>query len=323
MIGCLAKGWRYGAAAFAIVASPLQSAFAKDIEWSVSPVMGLHQPNLGDLNKKAVKAPFIGTATIRGEPNTPQEAITYDIPLGFENELDPIGANANLGLEFQWKQDEKNYFLMGVSTWEGYTMGSTTVTLPVQGRLFDATYDRRIKMSYNEFYFGIKHIFKNVPNRYRFYGRVSVNELFDIDYREEHVFSIEDKGTTMDGVKRIFQISGQATGIAGLQFGAGGEYFIKKNFAVAGEFGYLLTEGAFEFTNASSREDSQGGDGLTLSLPVSRTARDVNSPLGHLPPDTDARRDWTDKTNNPIPSYSPMSVSFDGWKASLRVILYY
>ncbi len=297
------------------------SAHGQDFEWSVSPILGMHKPNLKDINDNVIRAPIIGTGTSRGEPDTPQADVSFSIPLGFENDLDPIGWNANTGLEFQWKQSKKNYFLMGVSTWEGYSRGRTTGELPVQGDLFDVIYDRRIKISYNEFYFGLKHIFMDVPNKYRFYGRISLNELFDIDYREEHVFSINDVGGALDGVKRIFLVNGQITGVAGIQFGAGGEYYLKKNLSVAAEASYLLTEGDFQFTNASSQSDTQLGDDFSLSLPVSRDG--VNDPLSYLEPDTVAATNWVDADNNPHPGYSPMNVSFDGWKASVRITLYY
>lgn len=298
------------------------SVRSQDFQWGVAPILGIHKPNLDDLNDNAVRAPIIGTGTIRGEPDTDQAGLTFDIPLGFENELDPIGWNANVGLEFQWKQSSSNYFLMGVSTWEGYTQGQTTGELPIQGSLFDVTYDRRIKMSYNEFYFGLKHIFVDVPGRYRFFGRISLNELFDIDYREEHVFSISDKGGALDDVKRIFQVNGQVTGVAGLQFGGGGEYYLTKSLSIAAEASYLLTEGPFQITNATSQSDTQLGDDFILDLPVSRNGSTSN-PLGYLPPDTNAASDWTDTENNPRPAYSPMNISFDGWKASVRIILYY
>lgn len=307
---------------FCLLVLPLSSVVnGQDYQWSVSPILGMHKPDLKDINDNAIKAPIIGTGTSRGEPDTPQADVSFSIPLGFENDLDPIGWNANAGLEFQWKQSSKNYFLMGVSTWEGYSLGRTTGELPIQGDLYDVIYDRRIKISYNEFYFGLKHVFFDVPNRYRFYGRISLNELYDIDYREEHVFSIDDAGGDLDGVKRILLVNGQITGIAGVQFGAGGEYYLKKNLSIAAEASFLLTEGDFQFTNARSSSDTQLGDDFTLSLPVSRDG--VNDPLSYLEPDTVAASNWVDGENNPHPGYSPMNVNFDGWKASVRITLYY
>ena len=299
------------------------AAYAQDYNWGVSPILGFHKPHLRDLNGKAVKAPIIGRGTIRGEPGSAQEDVSFDVPLGFENEVDPIGINANMGLEFQWKQSNKNYFLMGVSTWEGYSMGHTTGELPLQGNIYDVEYDRRVKISYNEFYFGIKHIFSEVPNKHRYYASVTINELFDIDYREEHAFSIRDPGGELDDVKRIFIVNGQLTGLAALNLVAGGEYFLKKNISVAVEAGYLITEGDFQFVNASSQSDGQLGDDFALDLPVSRIGTSTNDPLGYLPPDTVANSNWVDQENNPHPGYSPMNVSFNGWKASIRIVLYY
>ena len=297
------------------------AAYAQEHQWSVSPYLGMHKPDLKDLNDKALKAPIVGVGTFRGEPDSPQADLSFTVPLGFENELDPIGWNANAGLEFQWRQSDKNYFIMGASTWEGYTRGRTSGSLPIQGSLYDVVYDRRIRLSYNEFYLGLRHIFVNVPNRYRFYGRLSFNEIFDVDFREEHIFSIDDEGGDLDDVKRIFISKGQITGIGAIQFGGGGEYFLNKSLSISGEFSYLRTEGDFQFTNATSQTDTQLGDDFDLELPISRVDRtEQNSPLGYIPPDTDATTDWTKER---FPAYSAMNVSFDGWKAAVFITLYY
>jgi len=89
-------------------------------------------------------------------------------------------------------------------TWEGDTRGNTKGQLPVQGSLHDVEYERRAKMSYNEFYLGWRYNFRFKENKkYRLYSRITLNELFDIDYKEEHVFSIV--GGPLDDVKRIIQ----------------------------------------------------------------------------------------------------------------------
>lgn len=290
--------------------------------WGLSPVVGVHQPQLKQLNEEAFKAPLIGTGRIRGEPDTPQAGDVFRVPLGYNNDLDPIGMNSNIGLEFQWIQSPRHLFLMGVSSWEGYSSADTTGQLPIQGSIHEVTYDRRAKMSYNEFYFGWKYIALNRPQRYRLYTRLSLNEMFDIDYKEEHVFSIIEPGTDFDGVKRINTVEAQTTGIAAMQLGVGGEYFLKKNLSVGFEAGYLYSYQSFELLNARSKGDGQLGDEIDLILPVGR--RRVDEPLGYLPPDTDASTDWT-RINSayPFPSYTNMKLRFDGWKAAFRITLYY
>ena len=81
------------------------AAHAQEYQWSISPYLGMHKPDLKDLNDKAIKAPTVGVGTFRGEPDSPQADLSFTVPLGFENELDPIGWNSNAGLEFQWKAD--------------------------------------------------------------------------------------------------------------------------------------------------------------------------------------------------------------------------
>ncbi len=293
-------------------------AQSDSFKWSLSPIIGVHSPVLEQLNEEAFKAPLVGFGTIRGEPDSPTAGESFEIPFGFDNDLDDIGLNANVGLEFQWVQSTKHIFLMGLSTWEGFTQNTVPAQVPLQGELRDTDYDRRGKMSYNEFYLGWKYNFFSRPNRYRFYTRATLNELFDIDFREEHVFSIN--GGDLDGVKRIIVVKGQTTGTLMMQLGFGGEYFLKKNISVGLEAGYLFSYRPFQLVNTSSDDDLQLGDDVTFHLPIQPASRD--SPLGNIPADTDPSQDWTDPLV-PFPTPRDMDLRFDGWKAAFRITVYY
>lgn len=190
------------------------------LTWSVSPLVGAHSPVLELINERATKSPLLGTGEIRAEPDDENAGFNETIAFGFENPLDEIGTNTNVGVEFQWRQSDKHTFLFGASTWEGVSQGITAGQMPIQGSMRNVDYERRMKVSYNEYYLGWQYTFARKPDSYRFYSRISMNEVFDLDYREEHVFSI--KGGELDTVKRIINVTGQTTGVLGFQFGAGG-----------------------------------------------------------------------------------------------------
>jgi len=283
----------------------------------MTPTIGLHHPALDMLNELAFKAPVVGVGTIRGEPDTPQAGVTSAAPFGFENDMKPIGPSTNIGLEFQWAQNDRHVFIMGGSTWEGDTRGNTRGQLPVQGKFQNTEYERRAKISYTEYYLGWRYNFRfKESKKYRLYSRITLNELFDIDYKEEHVFSIT--GGVLDDVKRIVTANGQATGVLMFQFGLGGEYFLNKQMSIGMEAGYIISPRSFQFDTTSSNDDFQLGDSFSIFMPV--RPLNVNSPLGVIDPDTDAAQDWTKVT---VPSPQNINLRFDGWKLALRFTIYY
>jgi len=289
--------------------------------WSLSPVLGLHAPEIEAINEGSSKAPFLMEATLCrncGLPNESEEVrrFTYD------NDLDAIGYSANVGLEFQWVQSEKHSFLMGVSTWEGNADNSMRVEIPIQAQVRNAEYIRRLSLSYNEFYFGWRYTLFAKPGRYRWYSRLSLNEIFDVDLREEHVFNII--GSDLDGVKRILVANAQTTGVLTVQVGLGGEYFLKKNISVGFEGGYLFSERPFTFN--SVRPDMNFGLGDN-NRPIAPTRpSDPGQPLGYMDPSVTADAyfdtEWDDTTQRD-PWIRDMKLRFDGWKFAFRFTVYY
>lgn len=308
-------------------AGPLR---AEDLgyRWSITPYLGVHSVELEALNREALKAPTIGTGQVEPPVTDPtQENTEVSQPFGFANDLDPIDRKANAGIELEWRQSQKNSLIIGASTWEGTSFGSSTGTLPAQGAFHDAVYERRAKISYNEFYFGWKHTFKSKPDKFRFYGRASLNEFFDIDFRDEHVFTIQ--GGPLNDVKRIVVAQGQTTGVLMFQFGLGAEYFLKKNISIGFEASSFLSERPFQFTATSQDNNFPVGDQSSVFLPVSPLGE--GQPLGSFPGNTDPNQNWAvpDEDGNvphgsvPPPDWQEMKLRFDGWKAVLRLTVYY
>jgi hypothetical protein len=295
------------------------SAQTNGFDWSITPMLGTHNPALDVLNEQGFKAPVVGVGTVgrATEEGTEgagvQQSFRYDAP------LPDLGLSTNAGLEFEWIQNSKHSFLMGISTWEGTANNSlNNVSLPLQGDARNADYDRRASLSYNEFYFGWKYRFFSNENKYRLYSRLSLNEVFDIDFREEHVFSI--KGGELDDVKRIIVGNGQTTGVLMVQLGMGGEYFIKNNLSIGVEGSYYLAERPFQLKAAAADTDVQFGDDITILVPI-RPSGD-ETVLGYHPVDTPApviNQDGSFAT----PPIQKMDLRLDGWKLFFRITLYY
>lgn len=279
----------------------------------------MHEVELETLNREALKAPMIGTGTVeRPDIGSDNEGSGGLEAFGFDNPLDEITREANAGLEFEWIQSDKNSLIMGASTWEGTSTGAVPGTLPLQGNEYNVIYERRAKISYNEFYFGWKRTFLRKPDKYRFYGRMSLNEFFDIDFRDEHVFTVQ--GGPLDDIKRIAIVKGQTTGVLMFQFGLGGEYFLKRNISIGFEASAFVSERPFQLTDTSLDNNFTAGDQLTIYPPVRPLGEE--RPLGTVPGETDPTVDWTDEATPP-PEPGEMKLRFDGWKAVLRLTVYY
>jgi hypothetical protein len=310
----------------ALLLGAVSTSFAQSgpYKWALSPALGLQAPQIKGLNDKALKAPLLGTGEVC--PTTSCGDTTPSQTIYLANFPEPIGASANAGLELQWVQSERHVFLMGASTWDGSTESSIPAQLPVQQKLRNVDYIRRDKLSYNEFYFGWKYSLFSVPNKYRFYSRISLNEIFDISFREEHIFNIHEPKDSvngdLDGVSRIFVGKGKTTGVLMGQFGFGGEYFLKKNISINGEWSYLLSERFFNFRDTSRDSNFAAGDHVVLVPSVRPSAQ--GQPLGYLPPDFDSSRDLTKETAGPdgVP-VTNMNLRFDGWKLLFRLTIYY
>lgn len=287
--------------------------------WSLSPVFGTHAPEIEDVNNGTLKAPFLAEGDICSNCGLPNET-TDTVYYTYRNSPDEIGSSANVGLEFQWVQSANHSFLMGVSTWEGSTESSIATQMPIQSLVRDVEYIRRLNLSYNEFYFGWRYTLLAKPGRYRWYSRLSLNEIFDVDLREEHVFNIN--GSDLDGVKRVLIGKAQTTGVLTFQLGLGGEYFIKKNLSVGFEAGYLFSERSFKFNSVQPETNFGVGDAVS-TVPPAHPAQQ-GAPLGYMDPSVTAEQYFA-PTERPArdPWVRDMELRFDGWKAAFRFTVYY
>lgn len=312
----------------------LNNAEAEDTaRWSVTPILGIHMPQLEALNKGEFRSPIVGVGEARPEliegqtpgPETDTGEAT-SVAFGGHNDLPEIGAASNAGLEFQWIQSDKHSVIFGASSWEGFTEGGRVpMRVPLQGELRDAVFERRATLSYNEFFFGWRYNAVIHPKKkYKLYTRLTFNELFDIDYRESLIYSFADQPNSdpqrnFVDIKRIFILDSQATGVILLQFGAGGEYFLKKHISIGFESSYVFQPRTFTLRPSFIDSDTQLGDGMVVFYPALPDVNN-NNDLRYVREDVVPLATYA---QNQQPPTNEMKLSFQGWKAAFRLNVYF
>lgn len=271
---------------------------AEGLVWSVSPLLGIYSPHLGDLNKKEFKAPLPGTGGIIVDGEA-----SVDYSFTIQNPLPEIRFASEAGIELTLEVDSRNSLLFGMGSWEGVSTSVIQTELPFQGELSQVIYERSGRISATQYYLGWRrNIIKT--NKRKLYTRFTVNEFLDVDYKEDLVLGFQSGPAS--GFKRVIVMESQATGILLLQFGMGGEVFIRDWMALGFDVGYLYGIDRVTLGNARSQDDFQSGDSLDLKLPA------------QVGPDL---RLWSLSSDGL--SYEPMTLNFDGWRALLRVNFYF
>jgi len=285
-------------------------AYAKqdEYQWSFSPILGIHAPNLTALNAGVFRAPLLYEADLLNG-DTPTR-ITNQF---FRNPLPSINYAPLAGVEFQWKLDKENALLIGGSTWQGASESTINGMFPVQGFEANVTNSRRATLSYNEFYLGWKHNAISVPDKYNLYFRLSLHEIFDIGYREDWVFLYLDGPAAT--FKKIFVIDSKATGVLMLQPGVGGEVFFKKWLSLGFEANYSYGLSKFTFRNNNIERDFLPTDGVFMNTPV----RPRPAVSGVSDPEAGNLEYQAEDGSG----YQRLRLSFNGWKALLKINIYY
>ncbi|HHH36905.1 MAG TPA: hypothetical protein ENK48_08800 [Gammaproteobacteria bacterium] len=298
------------AMAFLLAAMPAWGDAAKGKRWSVSPMLGVEGPRLHLLNDAEFDAPLPGQGRIT------LEATGDNLDFGFivENRLDPINWGSTAGLEFQLLLDERYALLFGFGIWEGESTSSVRTEIPFQGVLTPTLYERTGKMSYFEYYLGVRRNFIARPGRYNVFGRLSLRELFDIDYREKFVFTFQ--GGPGESFKRLIVTDSQATGVTLLDIGLGAEYFLRDWISIGGDIAYGIGFTSFRLGNASKQDNIQPNDNIQFKLPAILDAQGKLKYLHDPAP-------FSDDPSYESVNYRPLRLEFDGWRALLRVNLYF
>jgi len=278
-------------------------AVAAESRLSVAPYLGVYRPGLGDLVDKEFKAPVAGIVDVIDITGS-----TVRSQVLFPNPLPKLGLGANAGLEFLWKLSDKYEFIVGGGTWEAYSRALAEGGFYLQGEASDVVNERTAKVSYNEFYFGFKYNLLRSPKKYKAYYRLTLNEIFDIDYREDLIFLFTSG--VAEGVKKSMILESQATGLMMLQPGFGLDYFVRDWLSFGFDVSYMIGFKRVNLGNGTSKVDFLSTDAVSIWLP--QRVDPVTGNLQYL-------------SQNPVDEndYSPIKLSFDGWKSSFKMNIYF
>lgn len=213
--------------------------------WGIAPYFGMNQPKLDALNKGEFQAPYEGGAQfVDPVANNTDGTFSYNTPVPAFN------PGTLTGLELQWRLNDRHSFLMGASTWQATSTAASTGLFPIQGGFESVNAQRKVNLSYNEFFLGWRYNLFSRPNTYRFYVSATLHHLYDIDYREDFT------GVFLSGDIRQFRksliIRAQATGLPLLEGAAGGEWFLADWLSLGLEGGYDLGLKDIELTGAGA-----------------------------------------------------------------------
>lgn len=283
--------------------------------WSVTPVLGMHNPSVAHINQGVFKSPLVlnardGTGNSSGSQNLPFKEFPYSNP------LPAMQAGGEAGVEFQWRMNRKNAYIFGLSAWEsGSSASQEDMIFQIQFIPYIADSFREAKLSYTQFYLGWRRDIISAK-RFKLYLGTTLHELFDIDYTEKFRFIIKepfvDAANLPDepitaGVQKILIMRTQATGALALNLSLGSEYYLTKWFSVGFNGGYFYSLNrvlAKDFRVDTDLRDPSDG--------IQRDSDQIIGPLAQHPTDQNVsyyligggERDLT--------------LEFHGWRASLR-----
>jgi len=276
-----------------------------EVKWSVSPMLGIHSPDLGLINEKVLGATLPLTGELLFNDGDGPRQVKYDV----DNPLPKIRYGSEAGIEFQMEIDQRNHFVIGLSSWEGVSTSLVRTTLPFQGKLVDTLYERRASISYLQYYLGWRRDLIKKHKKYSIYSRLMFNEVFDIDFRESFVFEFTDTAGDGTTFKRITKLGTQAAGHIMLQPSIGGELFMREWLSVGLDLGYAFGLNKFELGNAIASDDFQPQDTVSIRYPTGALP-DGSRKLGYLPDDEGG-------------DYQKMELDMNGWHALFKINIYY
>lgn len=238
------------------------AAKAKENGWIFSPIVGVNRLALDVFYDTIYKAPFVGSVEITTDlPEDVEGDSAYPVEsFSFENDLVPRTVNVEGGLEMRRYFGTRNDFFIGIGAWETISENEPIqVRFPLQGDKVNlADYTRRGKLSFTQYYLGVRHYLTQREKKFNAYLNISIREIFDIDYEETNVFSFTSGAPA--GFKRIFIYKSQATGFLMMQLGLGAEYRFAERFSIAMEGAYAFHLQAGALKGVATEDDTNDGD---------------------------------------------------------------
>jgi len=292
-------------------------------EWSFSSLYGAMQPSVSLIEGGLFRVPLVGSGELKENAIGGSEEQPRSVDFRFDNYLIAAPFGGKSSFELQWHPNDKYSLLFGFGSWEKTTASKQLVKIPSQFVLNTVDYERRAKLTYTEFTIGGTMVFWRRP-KYTFYARGSVHEVFDIDYREDMVFSYLSDNDLL-GNERVRTMQAQTAGLVMAQIGLGAEWFFQKWISVGVEAGYLKSERNVQLRDIVRKDDFVSGDNLVFSgLPYGELS---DGTLGYMA---------VDKDGNPLKQtvivngeetqetvYRRMRLDFSGWQVLFRVNIYY
>lgn len=298
--------------------------------WAVSFALGGHLPDLAPLSDGLYKAPLMGRATVlvqEGGQGTGAEGEDADVneteirDFRYDNPVPGAGIATHGAIELQWHPNERHTFVFGIGSMEKTSISRGSDNLPLQQYNESNTVisERRDKISYTEYTLGWQYNFFRGED-YRIYSRLSLHEVFDIDFREDFIFLfVESPVPDLVGVRRDLVVEAQTASLLMGQIGLGAEWFVRDWLSFAVEGGALMGESNFRLRDVDARSDFLDSDEVRLiGMPYARLP---DGTLGYLSPS--ATLEDLANTSTRQQSYEPMDLSFDGWRLLFRVNLYF
>jgi len=234
----------------------------KDEGWIFTPSVGVNQLALDTFYDTVYKAPFVGSVEITTDlPEDVEGQNQYPTePFFFKNDLEPNLVDVEAGLVMRRNFSRSNDFFIGINAWETNSeSGPIRITFPLQGEKFnEADYTRTGKLSYTQFFLGLRHYLTKRSNKFNAYVNLSLHELYDVDYEEKNIF--EFTSGPPEGFKRIFVFKSQATGLLMMQFGVGGEYSFAEKFSIGLEGAYAVHIQGGVLRGVTVSDDTNDGD---------------------------------------------------------------
>ncbi len=273
--------------------------------WTFSPVFGISQPQLTTLRQGVFLAPFRGRAQITTAlPEDVQGEATYpEVDFVFYNPLPDFSMGPEAGLEFRRYVNPRHDFVLGMASWEVSSKSAIQVVFPIQGAPDNlADYERRGSFSYTQYYLGWRSYLRKRPKLSNLYLGLTLHEIFDVDYKEEHVFSFLSGPPA--GFRRIAVYRSQTTGILALQAGVGLEINFNDRIALALESAYYKSLRRAPMKGLSGRYDFNDGDRITSGLDPLGVNRE-NGQTYYLDSDGETTR--------------PFLLEFNGWKVVAKI----
>ncbi len=311
-----------------LLLSGAPAAFAFDDRWSVSFGLGGHLPSLGHLDDGLYRSSFLGTATVLvregstgGGADGEDANETEVIPFSYSNNLGSVRAGPLGSIEFAWHANDRHAFIIGFGSMEHVSSSRSVGNLPVQQYFVSniVESERRGKISFNEYTLGWRYTMMKRDN-FRLYSRLTIHEVFDIDYREEWTFLFTDSPINdLIGVRRNMVAEADSASLFMGQIGIGGEWFLNDWFSIGVEGGYMIGEREFSLRQVDLRDDFSTGDAINrLGLPFRRMP---DGTLGFLNPGATVEDLEDPATRDSF--YTPIRLGFDGFRVGVRVNIYF